>query len=45
MPWRAYAVLTKSDAAAVVEFLTSLPPVSNKVPGPFGPDESRRYSE
>jgi hypothetical protein len=39
MPWRAYAVLTKSDAAAVVEFLTSLPPVSNKVPGPFGPDD------
>src|SRR5262245_9784458 len=39
MPWRAYAVMTKSDAAAVVAFLKSLPPVSNKVPGPFGPDE------
>jgi len=40
MPWRAYAALTKSDAAAIVEFLTSLPPVRNKVPGPFGPDEN-----
>jgi mono/diheme cytochrome c family protein len=39
MPWRAYAALTKSDAAAIVEFLRSLPAVSNKVPGPFGPDE------
>jgi mono/diheme cytochrome c family protein len=39
MPWRAYAALTKSDAAAIVEFLRSLPPVSNKVPGPFSPDE------
>jgi len=39
MPWRAYAVMTKSDAAAVVAFLKSLPPVNNKVPGPFGPDE------
>jgi len=40
MPWRAYAALTKSDVAAIVEFLTSVPPVSNKVPGPFGPDEN-----
>ena len=40
MPWRALAVLTKPDAAAVVAYLRSLPPVSNKVPGPFGPDET-----
>jgi mono/diheme cytochrome c family protein len=39
MPWRAYAALTKSDVAAVVEYLKSLPPVSHKVPGPFGLDE------
>jgi mono/diheme cytochrome c family protein len=40
MPWRALAVLTKQDAAAVVAYLRSLPPVSNKVPGPFGPNET-----
>src|SRR5262249_43868558 len=30
MPWRAYAGLTKSDAAAIVEYLRSLLPVINK---------------
>ena len=40
MPWRALAVLTKPDAAAVVAYLRSLPPVANKVPGPFGPGET-----
>jgi mono/diheme cytochrome c family protein len=39
MPWRAYAALTKSDVGAIADFLRSLPPVSHKVPGPFGPDE------
>jgi len=39
MPWRAYAGLTKSDAAAIVEYLRSLPPVNNKVPGPLGSNE------
>jgi mono/diheme cytochrome c family protein len=39
MPWRGYANLTKSDALAIATFLKSLPPVSNKVAGPFGPDE------
>src|SRR5262252_2253798 len=39
MPWRAYAGLTKSDAAAIVEYLRSLPPVINKVPGPLGLDD------
>src|SRR3981081_1595470 len=39
MPWRAYAGLTKSDAAAIVEYLTSLRPIGHKVPGPVGLDE------
>jgi mono/diheme cytochrome c family protein len=39
MPWRAFASLTKPDAAAIVAFLRSLPPVKNKVAGPFGPDQ------
>src|ERR1700730_17061247 len=36
MPWRAFAGLTKSDAGAIADYLKSLPPVSHKVPGPFG---------
>ena len=39
MPWRAYAGLTRSDVAAIVAYLTTLPPVSHKVPGPFGENE------
>lgn len=39
MPWRALAHLTKPDLAALVAYLRSLPPVSHKVPGPFGPNE------
>ena len=39
MPWRSFAKMTKSDVDALVAFLRSLPPVSNKVPGPFGPNE------
>jgi len=39
MPWRAFAQLTKPDVAAIAAFLKSLPPVKNKVPGPFGPSE------
>jgi mono/diheme cytochrome c family protein len=39
MPWRLFANLTPSDAAAIAAFLKTLPPVKNKVPGPFGPDE------
>jgi mono/diheme cytochrome c family protein len=39
MPWRALANLTKEDALAIVAYLKALPPVRNKVPGPFGPDE------
>jgi mono/diheme cytochrome c family protein len=40
MPWRALAQLTPADAQAIAAFLKSLPPVRNKVPGPFGPNET-----
>jgi mono/diheme cytochrome c family protein len=40
MPWRAFAGLTKDDASAIVAYLRSIPPVKNKVPGPFGPNEA-----
>ena len=40
MPWRAFASLTKQDAEAIVAFLRSVPPVSHKAPGPFGPTET-----
>jgi mono/diheme cytochrome c family protein len=36
MPWAAFAKLTKADAEAIAAYLESLPPVRNKVPGPFG---------
>lgn len=39
MPWHAFADLTDQDVHAIVAFLKSLPPVDNKVPGPFGPNE------
>ena len=39
MPWHAFANLTHEDVLAIVAFLQSLPPVKNKVPGPFGPNE------
>jgi mono/diheme cytochrome c family protein len=39
MPWHAYASLSQSDASAIVAYLRSLPPVKNKVPGPFGPND------
>ncbi len=39
MPWRGFANLTKPDALAIAVYLKSLPPISNKVPGPFGPGE------
>jgi hypothetical protein len=31
--------LTKSDAGAIADYLKSLPPVSHKVLGPFGPGD------
>ena len=39
MPWKAFANLTKADANAIAAYLQSLPPLSNKVPGPFGASE------
>lgn len=39
MPWHAFAGLTPQDAKAIVAYLKSLPPVKNKVLGPFGPTE------
>jgi mono/diheme cytochrome c family protein len=39
MPWHAFASLTGEDVRAITAFLKSLPPVKNKVPGPFGPTE------
>jgi len=36
MPWQDFAHLTRTDALAIVAYLKSLPPVSHKVPGPFG---------
>jgi mono/diheme cytochrome c family protein len=40
MPWKAFAQLTKADAMAIAAYLKSIPAVSNKVPGPFGPSET-----
>jgi mono/diheme cytochrome c family protein len=39
MPWQAFAQLTDADAMAIATYLTTLPPVKNKVPGPFGPTD------
>lgn len=39
MPWHAFASLTRQDATAIVAYLRGLPAVSNKVPGPFGPND------
>src|SRR5688572_11287072 len=39
MPWHAFANLKPEDSTAIADYLKSLPPVNNKVPGPFGPKE------
>lgn len=39
MPWRGLAALTQPDALSIAAYLKSLPAISNKVPGPFGPKE------
>ena len=39
MPWPAFAKLTKADVSAIADYLRSLPPISSKAPGPFGPNE------
>jgi mono/diheme cytochrome c family protein len=35
MPWRAFANFTREDVGAIVAYLRTLPPVRNKVPGPY----------
>jgi mono/diheme cytochrome c family protein len=40
MPWQELAHLTSDDAHAIVDYLRSLPPIKNPVPGPFGPKET-----
>jgi mono/diheme cytochrome c family protein len=37
MPYNDFAHMTKGDAHAIAAYLKSLPAISNKVPGPFGP--------
>ena len=39
MPWQGLSHLTSEDARAIVAYLRSLPPVKNRVPGPFGAKE------
>lgn len=39
MPYASYANLTSEDATAIAVFLKTLPPVRNKIPGPFGADQ------
>jgi len=39
MPWRGLSHLKPKDAQAIAAYLKSLPPVHNKVPGPFGASE------
>jgi mono/diheme cytochrome c family protein len=40
MPWQHFANLTDADANAIAAYLRTLPPVKNKVPGPFGASET-----
>jgi mono/diheme cytochrome c family protein len=40
MPYHAFANLTAQDVQAIVAFLRSIPPVQNKVEGPFGPTQA-----
>jgi mono/diheme cytochrome c family protein len=39
MPFPGFSHLSDEDAQAIAAFLKSLPPVKNKVPGPFGPND------
>jgi mono/diheme cytochrome c family protein len=40
MPWMHYANLRPEDAMAIAAYLKTLTPVVNKVPGPFGPNQT-----
>ena len=44
MPWRAFGSSRNRTPMAIAAYLQSLPPVKNKVPGPFGPKEKRPRS-
>jgi mono/diheme cytochrome c family protein len=39
MPVASFKALSWSDAMAIAAYLKTLPPVKNKVPGPFGPSQ------
>ena len=39
MPVESFKHLTKADALAMAAYLKTLPPIKNKVPGPFGPTQ------
>ena len=39
MPVESFKNLTHDDALAIAAYLKTLPPIKNKVPGPFGPNE------
>ena len=39
MPWRDFASLSDGDARSIALYLKNLPPVQNKTPGPFGPND------
>ena len=40
MPWPSFALLTADDARAIVAYLKSLPPVNNKVLGPYSASQT-----
>jgi mono/diheme cytochrome c family protein len=40
MPFPSYATLNDADAEALATYIKSLAPITNKVPGPFGPDQT-----
>lgn len=40
MPWPSYSSLSDADARALAAYLQSLPVVTFKAPGPFGPGET-----
>jgi len=38
MPWPSYASLTASDLSAIVAYLRTIPPISNRIPAPTRPN-------
>jgi mono/diheme cytochrome c family protein len=40
MPWEGFAHLSHADVMAIVAYLRTLPPISHKVPGPYGPTQT-----